>query len=97
MKPPFPKLQAQYQARAEGQSEREINVGTRTAASEPLMNALQAAAMLLCVNRYGGKVVRDLQNWGFDVTAASSAGTASKPAETATAGTGTGGTATPPA
>jgi hypothetical protein len=48
---------------------RQISVATRSAASQTLLDALQAAAAVLIVTRFGGQVTFDLQQWGYDVVA----------------------------
>lgn len=54
--------------RAEQTTRRLRNVATRTAASQQLLDALQAAALLI-VTRFDGKVTRDLQPRGFNLVA----------------------------
>ena len=82
--PPLSQLTAIAQILRDNQTERttqvnrrQINVANRTAASQTLLDALQAAAAVLIVTRFGGKVTFDLQQWGYDVVAK----TAPKPPE----------------
>ncbi|MFN8597773.1 MAG: hypothetical protein U0559_16520 [Anaerolineae bacterium] len=62
-------LRQNQTARTAQTTRRQINVATRTAASQTLLDALQAAAAVLIVLRFGGKVTFDLQQWGYDVVA----------------------------
>ncbi|CAG0937764.1 hypothetical protein TFLX_06719 [Thermoflexales bacterium] len=74
--PPLSELQALAEVvkqnradRAEQTTRRLRNVATRTAASQQLLDALQAAAAVLIVMCYEGQVTRDLQPWGFNLVA----------------------------
>ena len=62
-------LRQNQAARTAQTTRRQMNVATRTAASQTLLDALQAAAAVLIVLRFGGKVTFDLQQWGYDVVA----------------------------
>ncbi len=55
-------------ARTTQTTRRQMSVATRTAAAQTLLDALQAAAVLI-VLRFGGQVTFDLQQWGYDVVA----------------------------
>lgn len=55
--------------RTEQTTRRLRNVAVRTTASQRLLDALQAAAAVLIVTRFEGKVTRDLQLWGFNLVA----------------------------
>lgn len=82
--PPLSRMTAIAQILRDNQTERttqvnrrQINVANRTAASQVLLDALQAAAAVIIVTRLGGKVTFELQQWGYDVVAK----TAPKPPE----------------
>ena len=55
--------------RATQTNRRQINVANRSAAAQTLLDALQAAAAVLIVTRFGGQVTFDLQQWGYEVVA----------------------------
>lgn len=63
--------------RLNGRTQREIGVKTRSEAVQQLLDLLQLAAVVLVVTRYNRRVMNDLQQWGYEVTAR----TASRPAE----------------
>jgi hypothetical protein len=74
--PPLSQMQAIAAILKENQAERteqanrrQRNIATRMAAAQKLLDALQAAAAVIMVKCYDGKVTRDLQQWGYDVVA----------------------------
>jgi hypothetical protein len=72
-------LRQNQAVRTEQTNRRQINVATRTAAAQTLLDALQAAAAVLIVMRYNGQVTRDLQQWGYEVVAKGSPAPAEEP------------------
>jgi hypothetical protein len=87
--PPLSQLQALAETvrqnradRMEQTTRRTRNVAARTSASQKLLDALQAAAAVLIVTRFGGQLTRDLQAWGYRIVAKTAKATATPPEET---------------
>jgi hypothetical protein len=87
--PPLSELQALAETvqqnradRTEQANRRLLNVANRTAASQHLLDALQAAAAILIVKCFNGQVTRDLQAWGFNLVAKNGGNETPPPAET---------------
>ena len=73
-------LSQSTEARGVGRTKREVNVKARSAAGERLLRYVQAMAVSLTAVRFNGVVTNELQEWGFDVVAAKSAGSSQPPA-----------------
>jgi len=71
-------LRQSMEQRQSGLNRREKGVKDRAAAAAHLRRLLQAAAAVLIATRYDGRVVNDLQQWGYQVVAKK----AQAPAET---------------
>lgn len=73
-------LSQSLEARSAGRTKREINVRARSEAGERGLRYAQAVAVSLTAVRFNGVVTNDLQEWGFDVTAAKTGGSSQPPA-----------------
>lgn len=57
-------------AKAAGKTQRKVGVQTRKNAAQGLLDLLQAGAVVLVTQRFAGKVTRELEQWGYTVSAA---------------------------
>jgi hypothetical protein len=62
-------LQENQAVRTKQTHQRLRGVAARATAVQTLLDALQAAAAVLIVTRFGGQITRDLQQWGYELVA----------------------------